>query len=103
MPPWARCWEMRSSNRADLQRLQQVGEDRAALAELAHRIKGGARIAGGEGLAALCEQLERCCADQSQGPVQLRLAIQTLAQAMRRLDHSLDLQAAQGVDQAGTP
>lgn len=95
--------DLRRSNRDDLTRLYELEHDREALAELAHRIKGGARIAGGEGLALLCEALERCCTDQTLGPGHLQEARQALALAMRRLEHSLEQQAVPGAESTRAP
>ncbi|CAM3828482.1 Virulence sensor protein BvgS [Pseudomonas reidholzensis] len=94
---------LRSSNRSDLQRLEQLVEDVPALAELAHRVKGGARIARAEELAGWCERVERSCAREPPLPEQLREDVCAMADAMRRLEHSLDQQVAQGVAQAGAP
>ncbi|WP_033727583.1 transporter substrate-binding domain-containing protein [Pseudomonas cremoricolorata] len=88
--------DLRQSNRDDLQRLQRLGEhDRSALADLVHRIKGGARIAGAQHLAMLCELVERSCAEGA-GWECLHGAVQALAEAMEDLERSLAEQAAQG-------
>ncbi|AIR91707.1 transporter substrate-binding domain-containing protein [Pseudomonas cremoricolorata] len=87
---------LRQSNRDDLLRLQRVGKgERTALAELAHRIKGGARIAGVERLAKLCEELERVCSQEVPWS-QIQVTVQALAEAMTDLERSLGEQAARG-------
>ena len=54
--------------RQDLHSLTQLDSeaDRKAIADLAHRIKGGARIIQAEQLLDSCEQVERACADEHQ-------------------------------------
>ncbi|BBT41486.1 transporter substrate-binding domain-containing protein [Pseudomonas putida] len=81
--------DLRSSNREDLQRLEAVGNDASALAELAHRVKGGARIARADRLYDRCEQLERSCAAQPLDVERLRSDVQALRRMMMQLEHQL--------------
>ena len=81
--------DLRSSNREDLQRLEAVGNDASALAELAHRVKGGARIARADRLYDRCEQLERSCAAQPLDIERLRSDVQALRRMMMQLEHQL--------------
>ncbi|MFD2980317.1 Hpt domain-containing protein, partial [Klebsiella pneumoniae] len=46
--------DLRASNREDLQRLESLGDAPEAIAGLAHRVKGGARIVRAGALVALC-------------------------------------------------
>lgn len=89
--------DLRSSNREDLQRLESLGDDAPALSELAHRIKGGARIARADRLYELCEQLERTCAMQPLDIMQLRRDVQALRLVMMRLERQLASDAARGL------
>lgn len=89
--------DLRSSNRDDLKRLQALKDDAPALAELAHRVKGGARIVRAEALVALCEQVERCCHAQPLERAALSLAVRAMGDAMRRLERQLARQAGQYV------
>lgn len=81
--------DLRSSNREDLQRLEAVGNDASALAELAHRVKGGARIARADRLYDRCEQLERSCTAQPLDVERLRSDVQALRRMMMQLEHQL--------------
>ncbi|WP_426809351.1 response regulator [Pseudomonas sp. WOUb67] len=85
--------DLRASNREDLQRLENLGDAPAAIAGLAHRVKGGARIARADALVTLCEQVEHCCqAEPLQRPA-LGLAVRALGDGMRRLERQLERQA----------
>jgi len=55
--------DLATSNREDLVRLQALAakDDRPGLRNLAHRIKGGARIVRAQHLVQACEQLEHAC------------------------------------------
>ena len=87
--------DLRASNREDLQRLENLGDAPAAVAELAHRVKGGARIARAEALVALCEQVERCCHAVPLERLALSLAVRAMGDGMRRLERHLERQAGQ--------
>ncbi|BBH47519.1 ATP-binding protein [Pseudomonas sp. KU43P] len=87
--------DLRASNREDLQRLEGVGDDPTSIAELAHRVKGGARIARAEALVALCEQVERCCRAEPLERLALGLAVRAMGDGMRRLERQLERQAGQ--------
>lgn len=89
--------DLRSSNREDLQRLEALGDDARALSELAHRVKGGARIARAERLYAVCEQLERSCAATPMDIAALRKDVHALRGVMLRLERQLAGEAARGV------
>lgn len=92
--------DLRASNHEDLLRLQNLGDEPEALAPLAHRIKGCARIARLEALVALCEQVERCCHAEPFDQAALGLAVSAMGDAMRRLEQQLDRHAGQ--DLAGS-
>ncbi|MFJ4068492.1 response regulator [Pseudomonas sp. NPDC089996] len=89
--------DLRASNHEDLQRLRRHDLAPAALARLAHRVKGGARIVRAEGLVGLCEDLERCCLARPQDTQAVHLAVQALAEAMMGLELHLDRRAAPGL------
>lgn len=89
--------DLRASNREDLQRLESLGDAPEAIAGLAHRVKGGARIVRAGALVALCEQVERCCHAQPLERAALGLAVRAMGDAMRRLERQLVRQAGQGV------
>jgi two-component system sensor histidine kinase EvgS len=61
--------------------------DVPGLANLAHRIKGGARIIKAQGLIGACERLETAC--EVVNPAQLTEAVDELHQAMERLAQRL--------------
>lgn len=61
--------------------------DVEALAELAHRIKGGGRIVGAQNVLISCVRLEAACVDAQ--PALLIVAIQALQQAMTTLKATL--------------
>ncbi|WP_176465166.1 transporter substrate-binding domain-containing protein [Pseudomonas sp. Irchel 3E20] len=84
--------DLASSNRQDLLNLGTLyaARDLPGLRELAHRIKGGARIVKARRLMACCEQLE---ATATQDNPALALAVADLQQAMARLDRYLQAQA----------
>ncbi|BBV98549.1 MULTISPECIES: response regulator [Pseudomonas] len=85
--------DLRASNREDLQRLENLGDAPEAIASLAHRVKGGARIARADALVTLCEQVERCCNAQPLQRPALSLAVRALGDGMRRLERHLERQA----------
>lgn len=88
--------DLRSSNRDDLERLEALNDDPAGLADLAHRVKGGARIARATRLLDLCEKLEATCAARPVVQVNLRQDVQALRQAMLRLEQQLEREATHG-------
>jgi two-component system sensor histidine kinase EvgS len=77
------------SNREDRERLLRAhaADNRAALEELAHRIKGGARMVQAQRLIDGCELLEQACADGQAALIDD--AVEHLQQSMTRLDQSL--------------
>jgi len=81
--------ELAKSNHEDLNHLLQAhaGDDHPRLQELAHRIKGSARMVRAQGLIECCEQLERACAEGRAAMIDK--AVDKLQQAMTRLDQSL--------------
>ncbi len=82
--------DLRSSIREDLNQLEQVQHDPRALAELAHRVKGGARIARAQGLVKVCEQLEQDCAVQPLPWQRLQQHVQALHETLQRLECQLE-------------
>lgn len=88
--------DLRTSNREDLQRLRSLGDSPVALAALAHRVKGGARIVRAGALIALCEQVEQACQAQPVDVSTLRQRVQALGEAMQCLERQLERQAAPG-------
>ncbi|MFJ9989449.1 transporter substrate-binding domain-containing protein [Pseudomonas putida] len=88
--------DLRSSNRTDLNQLHAFRHQTRVLAQLAHRVKGAARIVRARTLVDLCERLERTCAEPSPSPVQLAADVQALRTAMQRLDRQLERHAAAG-------
>ncbi|MBK5003067.1 transporter substrate-binding domain-containing protein [Pseudomonas sp. S31] len=82
--------DLRSSIRDDLNQLDQVMDDPPALAELAHRVKGGARIARAQGLVEACEQLEQDCAVQPLPWPRLQQHVQALRETLQRLERQLE-------------
>ena len=85
--------DLRASNREDLQRLENLGDAPDAIAELAHRVKGGARISRAEALVDLCEQVERCCQAVPLERLALSLAVRAMGDGMSRLERQLERQA----------
>jgi two-component system, NarL family, sensor histidine kinase EvgS len=81
--------DLASCNDDDMARLMRLftQNDVPGLANLAHRIKGGARIIKAQGLIGACERLEAACAGVN--PVQLTEAVDELHQAMERLAQRL--------------
>jgi two-component system sensor histidine kinase EvgS len=78
-----------SSNEDDMSRLLQLftRHDLPALADLAHRVKGGARIIKAQWLIHCCENLEEAC--KGLDSAQLTEAVDQLHQAMERLEQRL--------------
>lgn len=81
--------DLASSNDDDMARLMRLftQNDVPGLANLAHRIKGGARIIKAQGLIGACERLETAC--EVVNPAQLTEAVDELHQAMERLAQRL--------------
>ncbi|MFF7108001.1 transporter substrate-binding domain-containing protein [Pseudomonas sichuanensis] len=79
--------DLLASNRKDLGQLLGHGEDEdlGALAALAHRIKGGARIIRARKVIEACEQVERSCAGGTLPPGQLEAVCQALSELERVL------------------
>lgn len=82
--------ELSISNRKDLGSLIElfVSDDYEGLAELAHGIKGGARLIQAKKLIACCEQLEAIC--QTGQPQHLTVAVDALHSSMEQLAEELD-------------
>jgi two-component system sensor histidine kinase EvgS len=78
------------TNREDREQLLQAHavDNRQGLKDLAHRIKGSARMVRATGLIECCEQLEQACAD-GRGAM-IDQAVEHLQQAMARLDQRLN-------------
>ncbi|MBO3276580.1 transporter substrate-binding domain-containing protein [Pseudomonas schmalbachii] len=91
--------ELIASNRADSQRLEPLLEegDLQQLAELAHRIKGAARLVQAESLCSRCVELEDACRDGADESL-LRSRVMQLQQALDGLQSQLQAQlgTAQG-------
>ncbi|MHC6224537.1 ATP-binding protein [Pseudomonas sp. X10] len=84
--------ELRSSNRRDLQCLKALvaREDLGALAALAHRIKGGARVIRAQEVMNACEQVERKCTLGARMSEDLRLQVDALHKAMLQMEAQLE-------------
>lgn len=82
--------ELAVSNRDDRERLLQAhaGNNRPGLQELAHRIKGAARMVRARRLIECCEALERACGEGLAASIDD--AVEQLQRAMQLLDQSLD-------------
>ncbi|WP_375538957.1 transporter substrate-binding domain-containing protein [Pseudomonas frederiksbergensis] len=78
------------TNREDRERLLEAhaAGNRQDLQDLAHRIKGGARMVQAIRVIECCEQLEQACAEG--GAAMIDDAVERLQQTMARLDRSLD-------------
>ncbi len=81
--------ELLDSNAEDQARLLRLSsqQDLPGLADLAHRIKGGARIIDAQRLVAACEALENAC--RGGNAVQLAEPVEVLRQAMEQLSDGL--------------
>lgn len=79
-----------SSNEQDMARLMQLftRHDLQGLADLAHRVKGGARIIKALGLIRCCEDLETAC--NGRDSAQLTKAVDALHQQMEQLSERLE-------------
>lgn len=84
--------ELRSSNRRDLQRLTvlMADQDLGALAALAHRIKGGARLVRAQAVLAACEQVEHNCTLAARASGELQVQVDALREAMLQLERQLE-------------
>ncbi|BBP58440.1 transporter substrate-binding domain-containing protein [Pseudomonas sp. St316] len=93
--------ELVSSNAEDAARLQHLStrQDLPGLADLAHRIKGGARIIQAQRLIAACEALERAC--RGDDTLLLGDAVEDLRQAMENLAQRLETDVARALASAG--
>ncbi|SEM69619.1 two-component system, NarL family, sensor histidine kinase EvgS [Pseudomonas sp. ok272] len=82
--------DLAASNREDLARLKafHARGDRAALLDLAHRIKGGAIMVKAWRLMAGCEHLQDAC--RHTDPKALEQAVEDLSKAMQRLADYLE-------------
>ncbi|WP_460159735.1 transporter substrate-binding domain-containing protein [Pseudomonas sp. S3_F07] len=87
--------ELLSSSRSDRQELLDVarGANRQALSEMAHKIKGVARIVQATSLIQRCEALERAC-HQPQAPGRISDCIDALDRAMSELEQALETEIA---------
>ncbi|MGE8186589.1 transporter substrate-binding domain-containing protein [Pseudomonas sp. NPDC086278] len=81
--------ELAVTNRADREHLLRAHaeDNRPHLQELAHRIKGGARMVRAQRLIDCCEALEQACGEGRAALIDE--AVDQLQQAMRRLDQQL--------------
>ncbi|MGZ7460288.1 Hpt domain-containing protein [Pseudomonas sp. Ma2-10] len=82
--------DLAQSNEQDLVRLPAIffDEDIQGLSDLAHKVKGGARIIKAHGLIVACEQLESVCATNCNEEA-LELAVASLNAEMTGLAMSL--------------
>lgn len=81
--------DLASSNLADLAQLRYSSDNPSALVEVAHRVKGGARIVRAQALVASCERLEAQCMQRPADALQVRQAARALEETMLRLDRWL--------------
>ncbi|WP_371923011.1 Hpt domain-containing protein [Pseudomonas sp. MYb60] len=81
--------DLAASNEQDMARLMQLftQHDVTGLADLAHRVKGGARIIKAQRLIQACEALESACAGLNSAV--LTEAVDGLQQAMEQLEQQL--------------
>lgn len=72
--------DLLQANRDDLRRLRHHAQrcDLGALANLAHRIKGGVRIIKAWGLVEACERLEHCCGHASTDDPEVKARLMVL-------------------------
>ncbi|MCY1453875.1 hypothetical protein D9M71_708980 [compost metagenome] len=83
--------ELINNNRRDCQSLRvllQNGET-DKLGELAHRIKGAARVVKGEQLVESCRRMEVVCADPQASPEELSKAVNEVEFAITELERAL--------------
>ncbi|KAA6174623.1 transporter substrate-binding domain-containing protein [Pseudomonas marginalis] len=90
--------DLLSSNEEDQIRLLKLfsQNDLTGLAELAHRVKGGARIVKAKRLIQCCDQLQADC--DGQDAARLTQSVDALHQTMEALTHVLTQRIAQSVD-----
>ncbi|WP_306405758.1 response regulator [Pseudomonas protegens] len=83
--------ELLSNNRTDLQTLETLLRDQATaeLSELAHRIKGAARVVKGEQLVESCRQLEDACLSPELNMPQVSECVEQVKQAILSLEQHL--------------
>nr|WP_233789323.1 transporter substrate-binding domain-containing protein [Pseudomonas protegens] len=83
--------ELLSNNRMDMQSLDTLLEEQATveLAELAHRIKGAARVVKGEQLVESCRQLEDACLSPELALETVRECVEQVKQAIVTLERRL--------------
>nr|WP_302056060.1 ATP-binding protein [Pseudomonas sp. SBB6] len=83
--------DLLSSNRQDLRRLDRLhdGKDLAALADLVHRLKGGARMIRAHDLLDICAQLEKACAAHAPAH-RISQLVELLRQAIVELERHLE-------------
>nr|WP_218176054.1 MULTISPECIES: transporter substrate-binding domain-containing protein [unclassified Pseudomonas] len=82
--------DLATSNEQDMSRLIQLftQHDLAGLADLAHRVKGGARIINAQWLILTCETLEAACSGLNSA--MLTEAVDDLQRAMEHLEQQLE-------------
>lgn len=90
--------DLLSSNEEDQVRLLKLfsQNDLTGLADLAHRVKGGARIVKAKRLIQCCEQLQIDC--DGQDASRLTQSVDALHQTMEALTHVLTQRIAQSID-----
>ena len=83
--------ELLETNRRDLQPLAELAEqgDAHGLSELAHRLKGAARVIRAEPLIAACADLEQACKAPVPEPSDLRATAGELRLALLELEQAL--------------
>ncbi|KAB0499637.1 transporter substrate-binding domain-containing protein [Pseudomonas vancouverensis] len=89
--------ELINSNRLDLKTLLALAQsaDRQALRDIAHKIKGAARIVQATRLIERCEALEKACQDHADSITQ---CCETMERAILELEHALLHQTGQNGD-----
>ena len=83
--------ELINNNRKDRQRLGALlqAADTDRLVELAHRIKGAARVVKGEQLVQRCRALEVACADPQVSVIALEASVAGVERAIDDLEQAL--------------
>ena len=83
--------ELIKSNRKDCQRMSALLQDGEIdkLVELAHRIKGAARVVKGEQLVLCCRRLEAACLDPQVSAEQLKQLVEQVEAAIGTLEEAL--------------
>ncbi|MBA1193963.1 transporter substrate-binding domain-containing protein [Pseudomonas entomophila] len=96
--------DLLESNRQDLTELRRLAEcgDLPALARLAHRIKGGARLVRASALVKACEQVERSCLGKPVSLDVLNVRVEAVRQAMQGLEDELRGRREQGRPESPT-